>query len=93
MIFIGQVIKRQGGKLSSEMAQHYTKLATDCAGARVTSNNPEVASRITNGVLQLGSSINNITTAAANCVPNDDYSVRTLTEAGSDIIEKVISFT
>uniref|UniRef100_A0A146KWR6 Talin-1 n=3 Tax=Lygus hesperus TaxID=30085 RepID=A0A146KWR6_LYGHE len=85
------VIKRQGGQLSSEIAQHYTKLATDCAGARVTSNNPEVASRITTGVLQLGSSINNITTAAANCHPNDDHSVRTLTEAGSDIIEKVSS--
>lgn len=84
-----KVIKRQGGQLSAEMAQLYSKLAADCAGARVTSNNPEVASRITTGVLHLGSSINNITQAAANCHPNDDYSIRLLTEAGSDIIEKV----
>ncbi|XP_014254779.1 talin-1 isoform X2 [Cimex lectularius] len=83
------VIKRQGGKLSSDISQHYNKLASDTAGARITSNNIEVASRITTGVLQLGTAISSFVTAAANCHSRDDISVRNLTESGRDVSEKV----
>lgn len=83
------VIKRQGGSLSSELSQHYSKLATDCSGARITSNNPEVASRLTTSVLDLGSGVIRCVNAAAACHIADDISIRSLSDAGRDVAEKV----
>ncbi|KAL1132788.1 hypothetical protein AAG570_010740 [Ranatra chinensis] len=83
------VIKRQGGQLSADLSHHYTRLAQDCVGARVTSNNPEVASRLTTSVQQLGSSVINIVTSAAACLSEDEISVRNLSESGRDVSEKV----
>lgn len=83
------VIKRQGGALSSELSQHYSKLATDCTGARITSNNPEVASRLTTSVLDLGAGVIRCVNAAAACHVADDISVRSLSDAGRHVAEKV----
>ncbi|XP_073980591.1 talin_middle and talin-RS domain-containing protein rhea isoform X4 [Rhodnius prolixus] len=88
-------IKRQGGQLSSELTQHYVRLATDCQGARVTSHNPEVAGRITTAVVSLGGAVVTAVTAAAECHDTvdsnavGDLSVRTLTDAVKDVSAEV----
>lgn len=87
-----QVIKRQGGSLSSEMSKHYSKLATDCTGARITSNNPEVASRLTTSVLDLGAGVIRCVNAAASCHVADVISLRGLSDSGRDVAEKVKTY-
>jgi hypothetical protein len=57
------------------------------------SNNPEVASRLTTSVQQLGTAVINIVTSAAACQNDDDITVRNLSDAGREVSEKVITHT
>ena len=75
--------------MSSELSQHYSKLSTDCSGARITSNNPEVASRLTTSVLDLGAGVIRCVNSAAAVHVADDISVRSLSDAGRHVAEKV----